>query len=201
MDSTTFTVPEQRSPRRSPTAERFLIRTNRAIYRVARHWLWPLNLLGAVFAVAPFLAPALMALGQTGPASWIYRAFSLICTQVPEHTFHLLGYPLACCERCLAIYLALLALGLAFPWLRRRIAPASLTAAVVLSLPMASDGLSQLLGVRQSDWELRVLTGTLFAAALAWFIYPRLDAGFREICDTLEARFARLAAEGRAAPL
>jgi uncharacterized membrane protein len=66
---------------------------------------------------------------------------------------------------------------------------------------MAIDGFTQLFGWRQSTWELRVITGSLFAVAVAWLIFPRLELGFTEIQQTIEERFDRLAREGRVAPL
>jgi predicted MFS family arabinose efflux permease len=66
---------------------------------------------------------------------------------------------------------------------------------------MALDGFTQLFGWRESTWELRVVTGSLFALAVAWFVFPRLQRGFGEIQQTVEQRFERLVREGRAAPL
>jgi uncharacterized membrane protein len=66
---------------------------------------------------------------------------------------------------------------------------------------MAIDGFTQLFGWRQSTWELRVITGSIFAVAVAWLMFPRLEIGFREIQQTVEDRFERLVREGRAAPL
>jgi hypothetical protein len=48
---------------------------------------------------------------------------------------------------------------------------------------------------------LRVVTGSIFALAVAWFVFPRLQIGFGEIEETVAKRFDRLVREGRAAPL
>jgi uncharacterized membrane protein len=40
---------------------------------------------------------------------------------------------------------------------------------------MAIDGLTQLVGWRESDLLLRTLTGFLFGLGGAWFIYPRIE--------------------------
>jgi uncharacterized membrane protein len=201
VDSTSDFEPHPRAPRRSHWAERALIIIDRRLYQIAQHWLWLLNAIGGLLAVLPFAAPLLGAARFERPATWIDRVFSLVCAQEPNHTFHVLGRPMACCERCLAIYCGLFIFGLAFGLMRKTLRPASTDLAVVLSGPMLVDGASQLAGLRQSDWALRLITGSLFALALAWWLYPRLDSGFADICDTLETRFRKLAAEGRATPL
>ncbi|MBV9169420.1 MAG: DUF2085 domain-containing protein [Chloroflexi bacterium] len=81
---------------------------------------------------------------------------------------------MAFCERDLAIYIALLAVGIYFAR-HRDMRPLGFVAYGVLILPMAIDGFTQLFGWRESTWELRVITGVLFGFASAWLIYPRFD--------------------------
>ena len=88
-----------------------------------------------------------------------------------------LGWKMAFCERDLAIYVGLLAVGLLYAR-RRHMRPASFGLYAVLILPMALDGFTQLFGWRESTWELRVGTGLLFGLASAWLVLPRLDASF-----------------------
>lgn len=186
---------------RSPGQQRLIIAVDRVIYHLARHWLAFLNTVGALLVALPLLAPYLAANGHERAAGWIYRAFHLLCHQKPDHSFFLFGHPLAYCQRDTAIYAGVLVLGLLYAVSRRRLPPAGLHGAALLSLPIAIDGLTQLAGLRQSTWELRVLTGTLFAAAVAWVAFPRLNNGFAEIETTLVTRFERLARAGRARPL
>ena len=186
---------------RSSREERLILGIDRGIYRLARHWMWLLNTVGAIFVVLPFLAPVLMAEGHATLADMIYRPFHLICHQLPYRSFHILGYKMAYCERDFAIYTGLLILGLLYAASHRKIRPATIWEVVILSLPIAIDGFTQLFGWRESTWELRVITGSIFAVAVAWLVYPRLDAGFHEIIETIETRFDRLAREGRVAPL
>lgn len=181
--------------------ERFIIAIDRAIYHVARRWIWVLNIVGAFMFALPILAPMLKASSHQTLANLIYDPFSLICNQLPDRSFHILGYQMAYCERCFAIYGATLFLGLVYGASRRTTRPATILEAIVLSLPMAIDGFTQLFGWRESTWELRVVTGSLFALAVAWFVFPRLQLGFGEIVHIVEQRFDRLVREGRAAPL
>jgi len=169
-----------------------------------RAWLWGLNVLVALFIAGAFAAPLLESAGQTDVASalyavyhftchqWAFRSFFLLGTQVVYGSEQLsaqsvdpytftgdsdLGWKMAFCERDLAIYVAVLAMGL---WYARgrSLSPLSLKTYVLLSVPIALDGFTQLFGWRESTWQLRVLTGLLFGAASVWFLYPRFDAAF-----------------------
>lgn len=180
---------------------RLILAVDRFIYRVARRWLWVANSAGALMVIPALLAPLLMATGHQTLAGIIYRLFSLVCHQMPERSFFLFGYQVAYCQRDLAIYSGVLALGLLYGLVRHRVRPLHLRWAAVLALPMAIDGFTQLFGLRESTWELRVVTGALFALATVWVVFPRLEQGFAEIRGVLEERFDRLAREGRAQPL
>ncbi|HET9017135.1 MAG TPA: DUF2085 domain-containing protein [Thermomicrobiaceae bacterium] len=189
------------SPSLSPGQERLVIAVDRAIYHIARRWLWVANGIAALLVGIPILAPYLMATGHQQAALWIYRTFHLICSQIPSHSFFLFGYQMGICERDTAIYSGTLILGLGYGMFGRRVRPLQWRYAFLLSVPMAIDGFSELFGWRQTTWELRVLTGSLFAMAVVWLTYPMLRIGFEGIERTLRLRFQRLAAEGRARAL
>jgi uncharacterized membrane protein len=53
---------------------------------------------------------------------------------------------------------------------------------------MALDGFTQLFCYRESNWELRLLTGALFGLASAWLAYPRLERFSTEIVSGKIAR-------------
>lgn len=172
--------------------------------RIARRWLAVVNLLAAGFVAFPLLAPVLMSLGWTDPALAIYSAYRLVCHQWAFRSYFLMGpqwtydyaeldryggplapyaslggpeigYKVAFCERDLAIYLTLLLAGLAYVWLKARMRPLRFQTYLLLILPMALDGFSQLFGWRESTPPLRVLTGSLFSVASVWLIYPRVE--------------------------
>jgi uncharacterized membrane protein len=173
-----------------------------------RHWLALLNLALALFLALAFIAPVLMALGLSAPATGIYAAYHLVCHQWAFRSFFLfgpnavypldslrglvgeqrtfdfvgsreLGYKVAFCQRDVAIYAALLAGGLAFVRLRDRLRPIPLSLLGVLVLPIALDGFTQLFGWRESTWQLRLATGALFGLAAAWLILPQLELSAR----------------------
>ena len=84
------------------------------------------------------------------------------------------GYKLALCERDIAIYGAMFLTSLFLARRRGRLTTLPLKFYALLVLPIAIDGLTQLAGLRTSNWWLRTLTGVLFGAATIWFIYPYL---------------------------
>jgi uncharacterized membrane protein len=172
-----------------------------------RHWLALANAAVAVFAGLPVLAPALLAAGWSQPALLIYSIYSTTCHQWPGRSYFLfgpqlaysmddleryglgmahefvgnaaLGFKVAYCERNFAIYTTVLAAGLVYALLRGRIAPLPWPGFIVLLLPVALDGLTQLAGARESDWLLRTLTGVLAGVAGVWLVYPRVDRAFQ----------------------
>jgi uncharacterized membrane protein len=176
-----------------------------------RHWLLALNATFALLLAGALAAPISAALGWTAAADALYAVYHFTCHQWAFRSFFLfgpepiagytqqqladlgtdpftyigsaaLGWKMAFCERDLAIYIGLLAVGLLYAR-RRDLEPANFWLYGLLILPMAIDGFTQLFGWRESTWELRVVTGLLFGLASAWLVLPRLDLafGFRSI--------------------
>ena len=169
---------------------------------MTRHWLLGVNVAVGVFIAGAVTAPLLAALGWVQEADWLYAAYHLTCHQWAFRSFFVLGgqavysieqlqqmglepfgfvgqpgvgWKMAVCERDFAIYLSVLIAGLVYAR-HRSVRGLGVPQYVVLILPMAIDGFTQLFGWRESTWELRVLTGALFGLASAWLIYPRFDA-------------------------
>jgi uncharacterized membrane protein len=91
------------------------------------------------------------------------------------------GYKLALCQRDMALYGGLLGAGLLFSLVRGRLRPLKLWIFGLFLLPMAVDGITQLLFLRESTWPLRVVTGALVGIASVWLLYPHLETAFAEI--------------------
>ena len=98
------------------------------------------------------------------------------------------GYKVAVCQRDVAIYGSVVVAGLLFGLLRGRTLSISLKIYLILLVPMAIDGLSQLFGLRESSWWLRTVTGALFGGASVWLAYPYLEAAMREVVQSEEMR-------------
>lgn len=200
---------------------------NSLIVGLARHWLALFNTAWAIYLLLPFLAPVFMWLGWTGPAQVIYHIYSVLCHQLPTHSYFLfgsdptpgsaelvaagmsassnlfvqrvfignpeIGWKVAFCERDVAIYAGVLAAGLVYAQVRRRMRPLSFKVFVLFALPMAIDGGTQLFGWRESSWWLRSLTGALFAVGCVWLAYPYVDEAMD---DVLVGELQRQAAVG-----
>jgi uncharacterized membrane protein len=125
------------------------------------------------------------------------------------------GYKIALCQRDLAIYGSILVFGIIFGLTGRRVKPLPFLVWIFVGiLPIAFDGLSQLLGqiftqpalgflqsyfgfisLRESTPVIRTLTGFLFGFSTAWFGYPLVEETMRDARRLLAAKFARLESE------
>jgi uncharacterized membrane protein len=191
----------QTTPKYNDTTVRMILAIDRGVYQASNHWLvWVGAIMFMTIGLA-IVAPVLVASGHPGLARPIYGYFSFFCHQRSDRSFHLSGEKMACCERCAAIYGSLAIGSILFFALRDQIKPPRLRYIGYFALPLALDGLSQLVGFRESTVALRVITGALFGLSLSWLIYPYLEKGFADMRDKLEIRFDRLAAHGRTRPL
>jgi uncharacterized membrane protein len=113
------------------------------------------------------------------------------------------GYKVALCERCIAIYGAILFFGLIYGLTKRRLPPLHWIIWILIGLaPISLDGFSQLfsqfnwpwlvqyLPYRESTPFLRVLTGVLFGFTTAWFAYPNIEESMRETRQFFIKKFA-----------
>lgn len=191
--------PQTRPP--EPMSVRVILAIDRTIYAIARRWVLWVDALILTALAAAVAAPLLAAGGQRTLATILYTMFRPLCHQRDDRSFHLYGEKMACCERCAAIYAGMALFGLLFLIGRGRIARLGWRGFALAALPMAIDGLTQLIGLRESSTLLRVLTGALFGIGLVWLLLPYLEVGFADMRAQLERRFARLVAQGRTRPL
>lgn len=63
----------------------------RLVLGLARHWLFFINVLIAIWVGLPWLAPVMMHVGWIGAAKTIYLLYSFQCHQLPERSFFLFG--------------------------------------------------------------------------------------------------------------
>lgn len=94
------------------------------------------------------------------------------------------GYKVALCQRDVAIYASVVVGGLLFALLRKRIKAPSLKIYALFLVPIAVDGLSQMVGLRESNWWLRSVTGALFGLASVWLAYPYINEAMQDVLDT-----------------
>lgn len=183
----------------------------RLVHATSRHWLLVANAAIGLYAGLPLLAPLLMQRGHTAAGRVLYLVFGPLCHQLPERSFFLfgdklvyaldelvrragldplplryignasIGWKTAVCQRDVAIYVVMLITGILYGLLGRRFKPLPLKGFLVLCLPMAVDGLGQLVHLWSSTWLTRVLTGGLFGVACVLLTYPHINRGMSEV--------------------
>ncbi len=225
------TEPQQTEPqiagRSAAASETKLTRAaNNLVIGMSRHWLAIFNTVWAIYLFTPFLAPIFMHLGWEAPASVIYAIYSVLCHQLPDHSYFLfgpsftplapeliaggmpvtdslfierafignpeIGWKVALCQRDVAIYSGVLLAGLSYAIVRRRTRPLPLKVFVLLVLPMAIDGGTQLIGLRESNWILRTVTGMMFGMAAIYLAYPYVQEAMDEVMESELQRRAML---------
>jgi uncharacterized membrane protein len=191
----------QSPPHSESLSVRCIIAADRFIYRFAKHWLRWTNALFGTYLAAILVAPILSATGHGRTAEPVYRFFGLFCHQQDARSFHMAGHPLACCERCAAVYASLAISGVLFGLLRTRIRRIRCTELIALCSPMVVDGMAVGAHIYGGNAVVRVITGALFGLGIVWLMFPWMDGGFRSIQARLETMFERLVAQGRSRPL
>ena len=76
-------------------AERLTVFLDKLVLALAKHWLFLVNLVLAVYAGLPLLAPVLMGVGYTRLAEFIYTIYKPLCHQLPQRSFFVFGPQLA----------------------------------------------------------------------------------------------------------
>lgn len=151
---------------------------------------WGASVLGAVAVVGVvLLAPLARAGGWVLLSEVIYRAFHVACHQMPERSYHLAGFPLAVCARCVGLYAGALA-GLLFYPLAR---PLSRTDAprrgwlLFAAVPTSVDFLLGVTGLWENTHASRFWTALPLGAVAAFYISP----GLIELSLSARLRFNR----------
>jgi uncharacterized membrane protein len=125
--------------------------------------------------------PLLSYLGLDAIAKPLFYSLHYVCAQIPSHSFYMFGHQLGLCARNLSIYASMFVGSLIFALSKKRIPGIPWWLWVLMILPMAWDGTTQMFGLRESDWILRTITGTLFGLGNVWFALPLMQ---KTILDT-----------------
>ena len=136
-------------------------------------------------------------LGASAACSWLIAhgwsmqwrmLFRLICHGIPSRCLLLFGVPMPICARCTAIYLGLIAGTVVFRFIPRMSEMAARAMAIAAALPMALDGGTQLIRLRESTNELRVVTGLMAGIALAvWLLTAARTSSASQVHQTFES--------------
>jgi uncharacterized membrane protein len=136
------------------------------------YWATVLTAMLGLLVFAALSVPFLSYFGLDGISKQIFFSLHTVCAQIPSHSFYVFGHQLGMCARNLSIYSAMFLGSLIFVLSKKRLPGIPWWIWVLMILPMAIDGTTQMFGLRESTWELRVLTGTLFGLANVWFALP-----------------------------
>ncbi len=139
------------------------------------HWATLLTSMLGLLVFAALSVPFLSYFGLDGISNQIFISLHLVCAQIPSHSFYIFGHQLGMCERNFSIYASMFIGSLIFVLSKKRFPGIPWWTWVLLILPMALDGTTQMFGWRESTWELRVLTGTLFGLGTVWFALPLIQ--------------------------
>jgi len=110
-----------------------------------------------------------------GAPMWWRLAFRFFCHGLPSRCLTLWSVPMPICARCVAIYVGLFLGLLSFfllPWLRERVMR---TVMYVAAVPMAIDGISQAMRLRESTNPLRMATGLVAGLAFGIWVLSALE--------------------------
>jgi len=139
------------------------------------HWANMVTIvLGLIVAVA-LAIPFLSYFGLDAIAKPLFFSLHFVCAQVPSHSFYIFGHQVGLCARNLSIYASMFFGSLVFVLSKKRLPGLPWWLWILMLLPMAWDGTTQLFGWRESTWELRLLTGTLFGLGNIWFVLPMIQ--------------------------
>jgi uncharacterized membrane protein len=135
--------------------------------------------LGSLVFIA-LAIPFLSYFGLDSIAKPLFFALHYVCAQIPSHSFYLFGHQIGLCARNLSIYTSMFLGNLIFVLTKKRVPGIPWWIWVLMLLPIAVDGLTQMVGWRESTWVLRVITGTLFGLGNVWFALPMMHKSLQE---------------------
>lgn len=144
-------------------------KTGRRIWLVL--FLFSAFWLGLIISV-----PLLKQAGFVETSAGLYYAFSFICHQIPERSFHLHEDKLAVCARCAGVYAGIFLGFLFYPLFRRvgNVEPMPRVWLILACVPLAVDWALTFFGIWENTHATRFLTGALLGAACAVYILPAL---------------------------
>src|SRR5437868_9577645 len=161
---------------RRQTLDRYMNGAGRFVSNLLiNHWATMLTFVLGVLVFAALSVPFLSYFGLDAISKQIFFMLHLVCAQIPSHSFYIFGHQLGMCERNFSIYASMFVASLIFVLSKKRLPGIPWWLWVLMILPMALDGTTQMFGLRESTWELRVLTGSLFGLANIWFALPLIQ--------------------------
>jgi uncharacterized membrane protein len=139
------------------------------------YWAHIITVILGTLVLIAIAVPFLSYLGMDAIAKPLFYALHYVCAQIPAHSFYILGHQLGLCARNFSIYASMFLGSLAFVVSKKRLPGIPWWVWLLFMVPIALDGISQMFGLRESTWYLRVITGTLFGLGNVWFALPLMQ--------------------------
>ena len=139
----------------------------------------------AVFGTLPIITLALAiattyAIAHGASPAW-KLPFKLLCHGIPHRCLTIWNTPMPICARCTAIYIGLFSGLVVFPiapWMRERVARWTLMIALT---PMAIDGITQAMLLRESTNPLRIVTGSIAGLAFGYWVLCAIERRDKQV--------------------
>ena len=122
------------------------------------------------------VAPLSQSGNLAGFSCTIYKAFSFICHQIPERSFHVARHPFAVCSRCTGLYAGIALAGLIYPLarsLKRTDTPRRIWL-ILAAVPLLIDFVLGYFSIWENTHLSRFLTGALLSSVAVFYIMPGL---------------------------
>ncbi|MCD6595036.1 DUF2085 domain-containing protein [bacterium] len=142
---------------------------------IGKKLVYGLNGLWLIILVLIVLTPYLASISSPS-TKYLYLLFRPTCHQMPQRSFFLWGHKMAVCARCTGTYISLLFCGIIFTLFLTfgKVKSISTIVFFIFLLPIAIDGGTQFVHLRESTNILRFVTGFFGGLGTIWFVYPRL---------------------------
>ncbi len=142
---------------------------------IAKHAFTAFAIFFGVLILLSFADPVLSYFGLDSVAKPLFNWMHIFCAQTPSHSFYIFGHQTCLCERCTAIYSSMFLVSCLFLLTKKKLKGIPWWGFALLCIPMALDGFTQMFGLRESNWELRLLTGALFGFGAILFTFPAMQ--------------------------
>jgi uncharacterized membrane protein len=121
-------------------------------------------------------APLTQLAGHPAFSAAIYKAFSFVCHQIPERSFHLAGHQFGVCSRCTGLYVGFAVAALIYPLARslQRTDTPSRIWLILATLPLVIDFALGYFSIWQNTHLSRFLTGALLSSVAVFYVMPGL---------------------------
>jgi len=134
-----------------------------------------------------FAAPLLIDKGGifTLSSEFIYALFSRTCHQIDGRSFHIAGFKLAVCSRCVSVYIAFFLGCVVYPMIKKidnKTLPSLWYLMIPFALLILDVGLD-LLDILENTFISRSITGGLMGFVLPFYLIPGFVNFFSEVGD------------------